>query len=345
MKPRSTIAMAAALALALLAAGCGSSGKAGSEPAGAGKNLDKSLDKVTLTLNWYPYGEHAPLYYGVKNGVYRKYGIDLTIQAGQGSGKTVQAVGAGQTDFGWADTPALMQAVSKGVPVKSLGVYLQTTPASVQFFADKGISRPADLKGKKIAGTAGDALSKTFPVFLQKNGMQLSDVSIQNTDAAGKLAAVISGQADALLGNANDQGPTIADKTGRQMTAMKFADYGLTYYSDGLIASNSTLAKTDLVQRMVKATSEAWTDAAADPTAAVAAMAGASQQLPSPNVLTAQLDTTLKLLHTSATTGGAPGADTEADWQATIAIVAGAGLIPSAGKIGDYWAENVALKG
>lgn len=347
MKPRSTMAMAAALALALLAAGCGSSSKAGSGPAGSTGSTGsaKSPDKVTLTLNWYPYGEHAALYYGVKKGVYSKYGIDLTIRAGQGSGKTVQAVGAGQTDFGWADTPALMQAVSKGVPVKSLGVYLQTTPASVQFFTDKGITGPADLKGKKIAGTAGDALSKTFPVFLQKNGMKPSDVSIQNTDAAGKLAAVISGQADALLGNANDQGPTIADKTGKPMTAMRFSDYGLTYYSDGLIASNSTLAKTDLVQRMVKATSEAWTDAAADPAGAVAAMSGASQQLPTPNVLTAQFDTTLKLLHTSATTGQVPGADTEADWQATIAIVAGAGLIPSAGKIGDYWAENVALKG
>ncbi|GAA2025721.1 ABC transporter substrate-binding protein [Catenulispora yoronensis] len=343
MKLRTTLA-ALALASILLAAGCGSgSGGHGAGPAGT-SGSPAHLDKVTLTLNWYPYGEHAALYYGLKTGVYRKYGIDLTIQAGQGSGKTVQAVGAGQSDFGWADTPALMQAVGKGVPVKSLGVFLQTTPASVQFFSDKGITGPADLKGKKVAGTAGDALSKTFPVFLQKNGMQLSDVSVQNTDAAGKLAAVISGQADALLGNANDQGPTIADKTGRPTTAMKFSDYGLTYYSDGLIASDGTVAKTDLATRMVKATSESFTAAAADPDAAVAAMAGSSQQLPSATVLKAQFATTLGLLHTAATTGKAPGADTEADWQATISVVSGAGLIGGSGKIGDYWAESVALK-
>lgn len=341
MKPRTFLAAAAALAMMPLAAGCGSGGKAAGPGAGGSPT---HLTKVTLTLNWYPYGEHAALYYGLKTGLYRKYGIDLTIQAGQGSGKTVQAVGAGQSDFGWADTPALMQAVGKGVPVKSLGVFLQTTPASVQFFSDKGINGPADLKGRKIAGTAGDALSKTFPVFLQKNGMRLSDVAIQNTDAAGKLAAVISGQADALLGNANDQGPTIADKTGKPTTAMKFSDYGLTYYSDGLIASDGTAAKTDLATRMIKATSESFTAAAADPDAAVAAMAGSSPQLPSATVLKAQFATTLGLLHTAATAGKAPGADAEADWQQTLSVVAGAGLITGSGKIGDYWAQNVALK-
>jgi NitT/TauT family transport system substrate-binding protein len=321
----------------LLAAGCASTAK----PAAG----SKSLDKVTLTLNWYPYGEHAPLYYGVKYGIYVKYGIDLKILAGQGSGKTVQAVGAGQSDFGWADTPALLQAIGKGVPVKSLGVYLQITPASVQFFSDKGIHSPADLKGKKVAGTAGDALSKTFPVFLSQNGLPPSDVTIQNTDAAGKIASVISGQVDALLGNANDQGPTIHDKTGKPVTALKFADFGLNYYSDGLVASNGELAKTDLVTRMVKATSEAWADAAADPMEAVEAMAGASQQLPSHNVLMEQLTTTLTLLHTAATAGKAPGADTESDWQTTVAIVAQAGLIPSAQPVGTYWDESVALKG
>jgi len=90
----------------------------------------------------------------------------------------------------------------------------------------------------------------------------------------------------------------------------------------------------------VKATSEAWTEAAGGPGRSGGRDVRRLQQLPAQNVLTAQLDTTLKLLHTSATTGKVPGADTEADWQATIAIVAGAGLIPSAGKIGDYWAET-----
>src|SRR5437762_7264939 len=63
------IAPLAILVAALLAtAACG--GNATPAPAGAAPT------KVTLTLNWVPYGEHAPFYYGVKKGFYKAEGID-----------------------------------------------------------------------------------------------------------------------------------------------------------------------------------------------------------------------------------------------------------------------------
>ena len=46
----------ALISAALFAAACGSNTSPASN-AGAGGTA--SLDKVTLTLNWYPYGEHA----------------------------------------------------------------------------------------------------------------------------------------------------------------------------------------------------------------------------------------------------------------------------------------------
>ena len=46
----------------------------------------KPLRKVTLMLNWYPYGEHAAFYYGLDKGFFKDAGIDLTIQPGGGSG-------------------------------------------------------------------------------------------------------------------------------------------------------------------------------------------------------------------------------------------------------------------
>lgn len=328
-----------------LTAACGSSA-APSTAAGGPSAANTPLDHVTLTLNWYPYGEHAALYYGVKDGIFAKYGIDLTIDPGTGSGPTITAVGAGQSQFGWADSASLLVAVTKGEPVKSIGVYLQNTPASVQFFTSKNITSPAQIKGMTIAGTAGDALSKTFPLFLKLNGLSPSDVTIQNTNAAGKLSAVISGQTGALLGNANDQGPTIAQKTGKPMTAMRFSDYGLNYYSDGLITSNAELASDPgLVKRMVEATSAAWVAAAENPQAAVDAMAGVNPEEPPASVLLTEFKLTLTLLHTAATKYDPPGEDTVADWQATISTLTLAGLIPAVQPPSTYWAENMALKG
>jgi len=326
--------------LLLMATACGEDGEDTTT-----SDSGKKLDKVTLTLNWYPYGEHAPFYYGVEEKIFEKHGIDLEIRAGQGSQKTVQATAAGQTDFGWADTPAVISGVDQGVNVKSLGVMLQTTPSSVQFFADQNIKTPADIKGKTIAGTAGDALTKTFPIFLEKNNLKLSDVKIQNTDPAGKIAAVISGKTDALLGYASDQGPTMADKAKKDVEYLRFSEHGLNFYSNGLIAGQKILAEdADLTKRMTAAVSEAWAAAEKAPGPAVAAMDGASEQLPPKAVLTEQFATTLTLLHTAATEGKAPGLNTEADWQETIDVFAEAGLVKNPKAPSDYW-DSTALKG
>ncbi|MGW0906118.1 ABC transporter substrate-binding protein [Streptomyces sp. NPDC002853] len=306
----------------------------------------KKLDKVTLTLNWYPYGEHAPFYYGKQQKIFEKHGIDLDIRAGQGSQKTVQATGAGQTDFGWADTPAVLAGVDQGVKVKSLGVFLQTTPASVQFFDAQGIKAPADLKGKMIAGTAGDALTKTFPIFLEKNGMELSDVKVQNTDPAGKIAAVISGKTDALLGYASDQGPTMQNKAKKDVSYLRFSENGLNFYSNGLIAGPKTLqGNGDLAKRMTAAVSESWAAAEKSPEPAVTSMEGASEQLPPKDVLSEQFKTTLTLLHTDATKGKAPGANTEADWQQTIDVFSEAGMVKNAKPVAEYWDAAKGIKG
>lgn len=327
--------------LALVATACGQGGT-GTSVSDSGK----TLDEVTLTLNWYPYGEHAPFYYGKKEKIFEKHGIDLTIQAGQGSQKTVLATAAGQTDFGWADTPALLAGVDQGVEVKSLGVFLQTTPASVQFFASQDIEEPADLEGKTIAGTAGDALSKTFPVFLEKNGLSRSDVKVQNTDPAGKIAAVISGKTDALLGYASDQGPIMQNEAGKPVSYLRFSEHGLNFYSNGLIAGEEIVGgDKDLAQRMAKAVSEAWAAAEKAPGPAVAAMKGASGQLPPQDVLADQFEKTVSLLHTDATQGEAPGVNTEEDWQQTIDVFTDAGLVNDPGPVSEYWAADSAPKG
>ncbi len=147
--------LAALVALALATAGCGSGGTKAADSSG------QTRTKVTLTLNWVPYGEHAPFYYGLKKGFYSSEGIDLQIRSGTGSGNTIQQVAQQKTTFGWADTPALLKGVSKQMKVKSVGVFLQKGPSSIEFLESKNIKKPADLKGKTVGGTPSWASSTT----------------------------------------------------------------------------------------------------------------------------------------------------------------------------------------
>lgn len=330
MKLKTLVVASVAASLAL--AGCG--GGAAEKKPGA----DGEATATSLMLNWYPYGEHAPFYYGVQEGIFAKHGIELNINAGQGSTKTAQAAGSNQTDFGWADTPAVVSNIGKGVKIKSVGVFLQTTPSAVQVYADSGIETPADLAGKTIAVSAGDAPTTTFPIYLDKVGVPADQVEQQSLDAAGKIAAMLSGKVDGLIGFAHDQGPTIANKSGREMRYLRYSDAGLNFYSNGLIANSGTIEKSpELVQAMVDATSEAFTAAAANPEAAVASMEGKDPQMPPKEVLLQQWTETITLLTTPNTEGDAPGVNAEEDWASTISVLSESGLLEDAGEPSQYW--------
>ena len=119
-----------------------------------------AADKVTLMLNWYVYGEHAPFYYGKEKGYFKDAGIDLEIQEGRGSATVTQVVAAKTVQFGYVDVPTMMRAAVKGAPVEAVGVALQTNPMSVMGFVDKNIRKPEDIKGKTVATTQGDSMSQ-----------------------------------------------------------------------------------------------------------------------------------------------------------------------------------------
>ncbi|MBY4229022.1 ABC transporter substrate-binding protein [Rhodococcus fascians] len=319
---------------ALVLAGC--SGGGGGEEKAPGADGDTTA--TSLMLNWYPYGEHAPFYYGVQEGIFAEHGIDLTITAGQGSTKTAQAAGSNQTDFGWADTAAVMSNIDKGVKVKSLGVFLQTTPSAVQVYADGPIQTTADLAGKTIAVSAGDAPTTTFPIFLDRAGVSEDQVQQQSLDSAGKIAAMLSGQVDGLIGFAHDQGPNIANKSGREMRYLRYSDEGLNFYSNGLIANTSTIENSpELAQAMVDATRESFEAAIANPEAAVASMVGKDPQTPPESVLLQQWQETIPLLTTENTEGMAPGVNSDEDWANTISILSDAGLTETGAEASTYW--------
>lgn len=319
---------------ALVLAGC-SAGGGGEEKA---PGADGDTTATSLMLNWYPYGEHAPFYYGVQEGIFAEHGIDLTITAGQGSTKTAQAAGSNQTDFGWADTAAVMSNIDKGVKVKSLGVFLQTTPSAVQVYAEGPIQTTADLAGKTIAVSAGDAPTTTFPIFLDRVGVPEDQVQQQSLDSAGKIAAMLSGQVDGLIGFAHDQGPNIANKSGREMRYLRYSDEGLNFYSNGLIANTSTIERSpELVQAMVDATRESFEAAIANPEAAVASMVGKDPQTPPESVLLQQWQETIPLLTTDNTEGMAPGVNSDEDWANTISILSDAGLTEAGAESSTYW--------
>jgi len=311
-------------------------------PATVGAQGTKPLRKVSLMLNWYPYGEHAGFYYGLDKGFFKDAGIDLSIQAGGGSGPPVQAVAANKVDFGYADTPVLLRTIAAGAEVKSIGVFLQTTPAAIQFFADKGIKTVADMKGHSVAGSPGDAAYETFVAVLEANHVPNDSVTRLNVDPAGKLTAVISGRADSLAGFYNDQSPTIEARTGKQMAQIKYSDHGVNFFSTGLITTDAMLKKDpQLVKDFFHAAQRSWTEAAKHPSDAVDAEAKLAENAPPKEVMAKQFAITMTLLHTPRTKNKPIAVNDPADWESTIATVAKYLGLKDPKKPDAYWDASI----
>jgi len=108
-----------------------------------------AADKVKLRLNWMYYGSHAGFALGFVDGTYAKYGIDLDIRSGNGSSSAHRLVANKDSDFSYGSCGAMVNLVSKGAPLKSIGVIDAMGTEAILVRPDSGVKTIKDLKGKK----------------------------------------------------------------------------------------------------------------------------------------------------------------------------------------------------
>ena len=135
----------------------------------------------------------------------------------------------------------MMRGVGAGMPIKAVGVTLQQSPMAFIYRADA--ARPTkidEIKGSRIAITAGDASLAIFTAFMGKLGMKLEDVKlITVANPQSKEQAVLNKQADALLGYFMDQGPRMQLQTGVKMGWTRLYDMaGVSTLSSAIIVNN-----------------------------------------------------------------------------------------------------------
>jgi NitT/TauT family transport system substrate-binding protein len=310
--------------------------------AGTPALAQKPRDAVTLRLDFYAYGLHAPFAYGVEKGIYAEQGIDLTILEGNGSGATVQQVGAGTDRFGFADATAMARLVSKGLPAKMIANYVQTSPLAIIFFADKDIKAPKDLEGRTIAFTAGDAIHQLFPAFVNVTGLDKAKVQEVLLVPAAKQTAVMTGTVDAMSGFYNVQAAVIEHETKRPVRYLRYADYGLGSITHGLVVNTRSLGDVSLNCRMVKATSLAWAAAAKDPDGAADALL---RLFPKTNKGSKELTKrqwvdNAGLLYSKVSQGKAPGFMVREDWERLIALAKDYGGLEPVKPLDDYYTNE-----
>ena len=275
-----------------------------------------AADDASLLLNWYLGGLHTPFYLGKERGYYEEEGINLTINEGRGSARSVQVVAAKGDTFGMSDAGSLMLGVAKGTPIKAVMSLLNTSGFGIISLAEAGIETAKDLEGRRLAVSPGDALTQLFPAVVEANGLDGDRIELVFMDPPAKPVAVMEGRADALLGGIDDQ-YFLIEAQGHEPAALRFADLGVNTVGMTIHTHEDVIQENpDFVRRFVKATVRSWEAAKEDPEAAVDAALKVKPDLNRESTLK-QLEVDLDLLASENTEGEGIGYGSEEDWKHT----------------------------
>lgn len=225
-------------------------------------------DKVVFALNWVPYGIHFGVFAAKELGYYRDANVDIDIQRGYGSGDTVKRVGTGVAGIGMADEASVIVGRGKGLKVRQIATVLDRSADAIFYVKGLGINQPKDLEGHTLGAAAGETSLNLLPVFGAGAGVDTSKIHIINLTPPAKFPSLVSGKVDSIVAFTTEE-PAIqsaAQKAGVQVGRFLFRDYGVDYYSIGIIASDDMLAKKpDLIKRVATATMRGYAWAAKHP--------------------------------------------------------------------------------
>ena len=230
---------------------------------------------IKFQLDWRFEGPAALFLVPAAKGYYKAEGLNVTIDAGNGSGGTVTRVASGVYDMGFADLAALMEfhannPTAPNKPVAVMMVY-NNTPAAVLALKKSGIKSPADLNGKKLGAPVFDAGRKAFPIFSKANS--IGSVAWTSMDPPLRETMLARGDVDAITGfsftsilNLEARGVKTDD-----IVVLPYPQYGVKLYGNVIIAGEDFLKKNpEAVKRFLKAFSKGMKDVVADPKAGIA---------------------------------------------------------------------------
>lgn len=208
-------------------------------------------------------------------GFYKDAGYDVDFVIARGGVDVAKQIGVGNADIGGAigDTPILVRA--NGIPVKAIAVLGGGGLTVVTARPDRGITKIADLKGKKVSVLSfEDTTYYSLLGALAAVGLRKSDVDIQAVGPAGVVNLVTTGSVDACACTPDWSVDVRTAVPGA--IAMPTSTY-FPSMAQAIIASDEAIAKRPKVlQGMVAATLRGMKYIMDDPKKAAAVFAAAT---------------------------------------------------------------------
>ncbi|TFB98980.1 ABC transporter substrate-binding protein [Cryobacterium sp. HLT2-28] len=271
---------------ALVLTGCSTGTTSTTSTSGSGVDLVP----ITLQLQWVAQAQFAGYYAAVDQGFYKDEGLDVTIAEGAADIVPQDVLAAGDADYAISWVPKVLGSIEQGADITDVAQIFERSATTQISFKDKGITSPADLKGKNV-GSWGYGNEWELFAGMQKSGVQVGDISL--VQQAFDMNGFLSGDIDAAQAMTYNEYAQVLEtknpKTGElyqpsDLNVIDWNDEGTAMLQDaiwadaGKLASDKDYAANTV--KFIKASIKGWIYAATDPEQAAGIVTAAGSQLP-----------------------------------------------------------------
>ena len=237
---------------------------------------------IRFTLNRKIDGPAAPFFLAIEKGYFQAEGLNVRIDAAEGSPQAMNRLATGGYDMGVADINGLiiLRDSNPETPIKAVFVTFDKPPSAIIARKSRGIATPKDLEGKKLAVPAADDTFALWPIFAKVNGIDPARVKMENVGLPVREPMLAAGEVDAVIGCSFG---SYVDLKARgvppdDLTVLSMADYGAELYGDSITVNAGFAAeKPEAVKAFLRAYVRALNDSVRDPARAIDALAHRSE--------------------------------------------------------------------
>lgn len=208
-------------------------------------------DKLVLQTTWYAQAEQGGYYQALAEGIYKKYGLDVTIKVGGPQINNMTLLLAKRADVIINYDLQVLKGIESGFPIKAIAAPFQVDPQGLITHAD--VKSLSDLKDKTIlVSTSGQA--SWWPWLRGKYNLNIAQArpytfNMQPFLADKNVAQQAYATSEVLQ----------AKKAEPSSKFFLFAKDGYPAYGGILVTRNDLVqTKPEVLQRFVKASMEGW---------------------------------------------------------------------------------------
>ncbi len=195
----------------------------------------KTLDKVTLQLQWKHQFESAGFYMAKEKGFYKDVGLDVDFIEFNSNINIIDKVTTTPNMYGISYSNIISEYL-KGKPIVFVANFFKQSPLAI--VAHKDIKLPSDLIGKKVMGSGNDINSEVISMMFKKFGMSSTDFT--SVEPTFRIDEFVEKKVDAMTVYTTNEIFAL-NKQGVAYNLLNPTVYGAEFYDINLFTSKNEL--------------------------------------------------------------------------------------------------------